>query len=379
MRSLFVLLVLTVFAFDDSLTQTLDSSEDCAECHSSAYSEWRGSMHANSSRRNNSFFRSMYDWANRTGPPGLTESCLRCHEPASSLELATVSDALVSEGVTCDICHATRLTKGSQPWFEIVPGNIKFGPIKDAVAGVHESIYSAAHSESRFCLPCHGNLSTPHGVEFCSTEQEFNKSPFAKMGVTCQDCHMPSMEGKTAPLGKLREQIHAHGFYGAYSSVMLKNCAKVDLQVVENLNGWDVQVVIQNRSVGHSLPTGSPMRMVYLVIEARDAQEKVVWKNIAGNPLEEDPRALFMRLLENESGQGPVPPWEAKRVRFDSRLGGDEVRRLQYQVPHTHINSVIATLYYRLAPVPLLNRLGLVDPKYTQPKVITSSVQILKR
>lgn len=363
-----ILLGISAFAF----SRDIRNASDCSDCHSKIYAEWKTSRHALSGAKTNPFFAKMLAWAVKTGGENAEEKCKRCHEPIRYLGLpSTTVEQVVDEGVTCDVCHAAKLVSQNQhPWFEVVPGNIKLGPFKDALPTVHNFEYSAQISESSFCLACHANEENSHGVTFCSTEKEWEMSSFAKNNITCQDCHMPGREGKAAPLGKMREQLHSHAFYGGYSPEMLNDCAEIKVQAKRQGNTVQVKVAIRNHTVGHALPTGSPMRMVILSLEAQNLDGLPVWKNYYQNPLQEDRQAVFMKLLQDKDGKAPVPPWEASSEKFDQRLKADEERILTYQFADTSAVVINADLNYRLAPPPLLKKLGITDEQYTKARLI---------
>ena len=356
--------------------QELTSSIVCAECHTDAYSEWRSSRHSQSSASSNPFFSAMYEWA-KSADADLQKACLKCHEPVLFLN---TSENSPREGVTCDICHAAKPVPGNGGWWlKIQPGNIKFGTIQDAISNWHTCEYSPIHGEARLCLVCHSSLTSEHGIEFCSTEEEWKQSSFAQKGVNCQDCHMPVIEGKTAPVGKIRDDIHLHNFYGGYSEDFLRNCAEIDIQTKKQNSSFLIAVTVTNKTVGHSLPTGSPMRMVILSLELRDREQRPLWKNWYNNPLAEDAKAVFMRLLEDENGKAPVPPWQASQMRFDQRLKADESRLLEYTVSDTSAHSLNATLIYRLAPPALLEKMQITDPIYSEPKIIVEENVLLSQ
>ena len=364
-----IAILIPVFVF----SRDVRNASDCSECHSKIYAEWKTSRHALSGAQTNPLYAKMAAWASKSKGKETGDSCKRCHEPIRFLNLSSATvEQIANEGVTCDVCHATRLvSENSQMWFEVVPGNIKFGPFKDALPAVHNFEFSAQISESSFCLSCHSNSDNIHGVTFCSTGDEWQKSSFAKNDVTCQNCHMPGLEGKVAPLGKMRDQLHSHVFYGGYSQEMLNECADIDIRAKRVGNSVQVEIAVKNHTVGHALPTGSPMRMVILSVEAQDSSGLPVWKNYYQNPLKEDRQAVFMRLLQDKNGNAPVPPWEAVGEKFDRRLKADEERTLTYQFTDTSAVFIQADLNYRLAPPPLLKKLGITDEQYTKVRLIT--------
>lgn len=369
MLRIFIFFILIVYS--QSISQVIQSADHCKDCHQKIVNGWKGSRHALSSKEQNPFYAAMLNWANEATNNKASEKCNQCHEPVRTLGLDDIlSDALAAEGVSCDVCHAAqRIVENGKSVLKVAPGNIKFGPFQDAISVEHKSEYSPDLSTSEFCLICHANLETEHGLSFCSTEIEYRNSSFAKQGITCQDCHMPSVEGTAAELGKIR-QVHSHFFYGGYSPEFLRNCAIIDLKTDKKENHIILDVQVANKTVGHELPTGSPMRAVYLKVEAQDSLGNALWTNYKENPLKEDSKAVFMRLLEDDNGNAPVPPWLAKKVRFDQRLKPQEVRNLSYILP-MESRFITAFLYYRLAPPLLLKKLNITESPYTDLSLIS--------
>ena len=355
--------------------QSFEPASECASCHERINSEWRESRHAHSSAQNNPIYAAMLSWA---GDAEMGATCGKCHEPIATLTAA--DDPLRHEGVTCDFCHATKLTvTGGRTWFEPGPANSKYGPWDDAISSSHACIQSTLHSQSSFCLACHGNSENVHGVTFCSTGLEYQRSSFARKGVSCQDCHMPAIEGKAAPTGKLRQAVHKHQFYGAYDEEMLRDCATLEIDATQNGESVSVWIRLTNQSVGHHLPTGTPMRMVLLKVEALDAGGNLLWTNYRTNPLKEDPGAVLMKLLQDDQGRAPVPPWEAVSERFDQRLRADEVRELHYAFSDSAAVEIKAVLTHRLAPPPLIDRFGLDGTIYSAARIITTAQSTIKK
>jgi hypothetical protein len=352
----------------------IESAENCRQCHSNAYTEWKASRHAASSASENALYAAMLKWSQDSKEPNSGRECYECHEPVRTLDTGGSSvDGLAAEGVTCDLCHGTKIVgKGKDKWFAPVQSKKKYGPLEDAVSSDHPCEYSSIFDKAEFCLTCHGDSQNAHGVAFCSTEKEWQKTEFARRNVTCQDCHMPAREGKAAPLGKMRDKIHSHEFLGGYSTDLLNDCADIRLELSGEGKRKKLKVEITNNTVGHALPTGSPMRMVVLSIVAKDSSQRPVWKNWNVNPLQEDSEAVFMRLLEDKNGNAPAPPWESVTQRFDQRLFPGKPVSLEYELSESNAVYLEASLVYYLAPAALLQKLGIHNELYRTPKTITS-------
>ncbi len=359
------LIILTGFCFAQDFT----SSEKCERCHTQTYKHWQQSRHALSSETNSPLYKAMLqDQAQLS-----RDKCQKCHEPIYTLNLpGNLTQKLSREGISCDFCHATELlTKGNQANFKLVAGNIKFGPFKDAVAIEHRSQYSEYLNDPKFCLACHTNQDSPHGIAFIDLKEEWRNSSYYKQNITCQDCHLPSVSGKTAALGKIRDNIYSHQFFGGFNDEILTNCATMKVDTSRENNYLLVSVRIKNSSVGHGLPSSSPLRMIILTVEGIDELNNTIWKNYNSNPIKDDPQAVFMKLLEDRNGKAPVLPWEAVGERFDSRLMPNEERTMKYKIPADHVKSVKASLAYYIAPPPLLRELMIMDPRYTKVKIIS--------
>jgi len=384
MQKQFCVIFLIISVFCDSsllMAQKLQSANECKACHKSVYAEWRESAHAHSSKLNNPLYRGMLKWAERTGDEKIFSSCQNCHEPAFMFQPeVSLDENIVQEGIGCDFCHSIQLDKKSKDLkFSVHKDGTKFGPLKDAVSGAHETAFSKDHSTSEFCLVCHSSSGTTNGIAFCDTEKEWNEFINVKTRIECQDCHMPSLEGRAATLGKIRDNIHSHDFWGGYSEKMLHTAVKLELSAGIRGNLVYVQIIATNRGAGHSVPTGSPMRYVVLEVVAKNSQGDIVWRNWSMNPFEEDPAAVFMRLLEDNEGKAPVPPWEALRERFDQRLRPDEPRRVVYSIQESDVSLIEAKLIYQTAPPALLTKLGIIETRYTEPRIMAEEIAVPQR
>jgi hypothetical protein len=171
----------------------------CKGCHVKIFEQHSHSMHANSF--NNPVFQAEYfkQLLPRLSTPGLMEeakACIACHSPVSYINNDRKHIVSVHEvdpqmsGVTCDFCHTISGYEGNNPGnakYISAPGYQKLGPFK------HESdwhhVYSELQTKSEFCAICHNRVNYL-GLEIMSTFTEWEKSPHAKKGIQCQDCHM---------------------------------------------------------------------------------------------------------------------------------------------------------------------------------------------
>lgn len=194
------------------------SAKECAQCHPRQYDEWSRSMHAYA-QHSPVFEAFTLTMLERTGGT-IGTFCTRCHTPigisiGENASMRNVHRSRISmEGVTCVVCH--RLEK---PFYKasgrlpVTPGLVNegctFGPFSDPVnpdGSAHEATGAAHMTKSTFCGACH-DVTSPQGVRLEEAFSEWQNSPAAKEGTTCQDCHMGPIPGVAVkpwerPIGK---------------------------------------------------------------------------------------------------------------------------------------------------------------------------------
>jgi len=338
--------------------QEFQPASACGECHEVIYQQWLNSKHAKSTLQHDAIYKGMYDWAMEDTQGKLQKNCISCHAPMSTVFHSFEADTNFNEdGVTCQFCHSASDISGSQS-----PGDIQIdltAVYSDNPAPANEE-HPVNHrdffAKSDICLPCHAQMKTPTQLEACATGFEW-ESFYEKTQKTCQDCHMPSSEPG-----------NSHQFPGTHVGELLKNSVEMQLNWKRDKNV--LSIFLLNISAGHALPTGTPLRMVMLKVNAYDGQGELVWENWKQNPIKEDKQALFMKILADSTGNGPVPPWQATQITYDRRLLPDLPEHVEYTIPVQNITKIDATLLYRFAPPPILKRFGITAPELSKPKVI---------
>ncbi len=233
------------------------SAIQCAKCHQRIYDEWRVSSHAYAAV-SPMFHRFEQTVATLTqGTSGTF--CLRCHAPiATQMQVPRESSifegpSVLREGITCIVCHRVverygrvngerRVEMGSV--YDPVVGNlggdgvprvladadnfkVKVDPNdKRPLQPIHRgAIQFEQLSDSSFCAGCHQVVVQP-GIGLEIVYQQYRSGPACKKGVSCQDCHMGLVPGKssgyaTAPAAEIGgkpvtpHRKHAnHMFYG---------------------------------------------------------------------------------------------------------------------------------------------------------------------
>lgn len=167
--------------------------EDCGACHTDQLKEWRTSLHA------------------KAFSPGLVgqlltysdedaAACMQCHAPLAEQRQAfetarrkgkahlPADQGLAAAGNSCGGCH--------------LRGHRRFGPPQRDTGAVGQSDPSGPHGgvtrvadfeKSEFCAGCHQfpQSQAVNGKPLENTVVEWQASPAAREGKTCQSCHMP--------------------------------------------------------------------------------------------------------------------------------------------------------------------------------------------
>ncbi|WP_197444185.1 multiheme c-type cytochrome [Maioricimonas rarisocia] len=188
------------------------SAKECAACHPRQYEQWSRSMHAYA-QHSPVFEAFTLTMIERTGGT-IGTFCTRCHTPigVSLGETGSTRNVcrsrLSMEGITCVVCH-----RMAQPYYKssgripVTPGQVDqgclYGPFVDPVPvpGGHAAGGNEYLLKSEFCGSCH-DVTSPQGVRLEEAFSEWQNSPAAKEGHTCQHCHMGPIQG--VPIARLQ-------------------------------------------------------------------------------------------------------------------------------------------------------------------------------
>jgi hypothetical protein len=276
-------------------------------------------------------------------------TCLGCHAPLAIQTGDIQLDRKVSwEGITCDYCHSIReVTIGpGNPQARLEFGNVKNGPIKDAVSGAHTTAYSPAHESSRLCAPCH-EYRNSRGFPVLTTFSEWQASRYAKEKKNCQSCHMYQVNGDVVDARLLRSplgQINLHRMPGSRSAVQLNKTIKASMASVREGNQVKVTVELANIASGHYVPTGSPLRQLILDVQAESRGAVQVQTRI------------YHRKVADAAGAAITQEYAAfltaAKVTSDTRLAPDEKRieDFWFKVTPGAVTNVKATVSYFYSP-----------------------------
>jgi hypothetical protein len=199
------------------------SATECAQCHPRHFAEWSSSQHAYA--QISPVFNAMNGRLLQLQNGTLGDFCIRCHTPVGMVlgEPAFTSNTLrhpVSlEGVTCVVCHRMSDSYGKlSSRFGLEEGDLTRpinGPRGDdselrrmiSESGLitdPEQVGRSVHGGIRpffdlktpgFCGICH-DVTLSNGFRLEEAFAEYESSPAARKGITCQDCHMGLEPGK---------------------------------------------------------------------------------------------------------------------------------------------------------------------------------------
>lgn len=182
------------------------SAKVCKQCHPKQYEEWSRSMHAYA--QNSPVFEA-FNLAMQERTHGTIDTfCTRCHTPIGTalgengLRRNVNRSRISLESVTCVVCHKRAFPQyKNNGRLHIEPSQFPdgcmFGPFDDSKseeAKAHKSAGLPYMKSSQFCGECH-DVTSPAGVRLEEAFSEWQNSPAAKAGITCQQCHMGPVPG----------------------------------------------------------------------------------------------------------------------------------------------------------------------------------------
>jgi hypothetical protein len=277
---------------------TATPSEVCGECHKAIYREFAhgfgSDIHARDLRSNEPGNRDI-------AHPSNISSTATAHAVAGIDSFPMHARAIEAEGKSCNVCHFPEAfalpdmdlneiykpkprPKGQEVGgltcasCHLTPEGKIRGPYN--LRAPHESAPDVRMRTSVMCAYCH-SLGKRNVGQQTQTFLEWRED-FWKRGLgsqNCQDCHMPHTVRTLAEDYDVPDRVVArHLWTGGRSLQRLQNAlSQVIVQPDRGTAKFEFHVM--NIGAGHSVPTGSNRRAVYLKVEVQDAQGKVV----AGN------------------------------------------------------------------------------------------------
>lgn len=200
------------------------------------------------------------------------KSCNVCHYP----EPFAIPDINIAEmtkpkgrpktkeaaGITCASCHLTP------------EGKIR-GP--HSVNAPHETVADPAIQTSAMCAYCHSMGKRTVGKQtqtFLEWREDFNKPGLGKQ--QCQDCHMPRTMRKVAEdFNNPERAVARHLWTGGRSQQRLASALSMAISQPE-ADKPAITLHVINVGAGHSVPTGSNRRAIFLNVVVTDKKGKAV-------------------------------------------------------------------------------------------------------
>jgi hypothetical protein len=325
------------------------SAEFCGRCHRAILEAWKSSAHAKAME--SPLFQDGLEMTRTSLGTGAERTCLSCHTPLAALIGDFTFRQKVSwEGVTCDYCHSVRdvSLSGPNPRAKVELNLMKSGPLRDAAAPVHGTVFSAIHTSSLVCAPCH-EYRNPLGLAVLTTYSEWKNSRYAKEGRDCQSCHMYKVAGDVVDpkiLTVSEAKVNLHQMPGSHSVDQLNRTVKARLTASRERGQLKVVVEVSNAAAGHYVPTGSPMRQLILEVMAdpyghsQFREERTYRRTVA----DKDGKLLTLE---------PYAFLRGAKVVSDNRLAPDEKRTetFTFPIPVGTQTQVQATFWYYYSPL----------------------------
>lgn len=200
-------------------------------------------------------------------------ACNVCHFP-QAFEIPDIDVPEVSKpqpraagqetgGLTCASCHLTP------------DGRIR-GPYV-VTAAPHATVYEPKMQTSAMCAYCHAMGPRVVGKQtqtFLEWRKDFHEPGLGRQH--CQDCHMPRTLRKTAEAFDVPiRAVGRHLWTGGHSAQRIQSALQLVL-VQPEANNAAIELHVINIGAGHSVPTGSNRRGIYLDAEVVDTAGEVV-------------------------------------------------------------------------------------------------------
>ena len=273
--------------------------EDCRGCHPQQHAQWSTSLHAGAFSPG--FAGQLIEGG--LAAPAQLRNCQTCHNPLEEQQPVTASGdpnplhdpELRAQGLVCAACHVRANVRRGPP------RRADAGPLPDPVPHGGFEVRTE-FQDARFCATCHQffDQRTVNGKPVENTFREWEASPQAASGRTCQSCHMPD---------------RAHLWRGIHDPDMVRSGVDVDLRDVVDENGTvRGSLAVTNRDVGHAFPTYVTPR-VFVAAWQVDATGEAVEGTRA--------QATIGRQIDFRK-------WEEV---FDTRVPPGETFRLDYEQP----------------------------------------------
>ncbi|VAV90937.1 hypothetical protein MNBD_ALPHA02-652 [hydrothermal vent metagenome] len=246
--------------------------ESCAECHADKYDEWKTSLHAHA--MSPGFVGQIITYDTESA-----NDCMECHAPLAEQKQAfadartqgkghlPAAQGLAAAGNSCAGCHIRE--------------NKRFGPPQrdtdqtgqSDTDNPHGGVFRTADFEkSDFCASCHQFPQdyAINGKPLENTVVEWQASPQAAEGISCQMCHMPDRK---------------HLWRGIHDPDMVRG----GLEASHDVTGEMARFTLKSTGVGHAFPTYITPKVVMQAVRL----------DVRGNPV---PDTAVSYVIKREVG-----------------------------------------------------------------------------
>ena len=281
----------------------------CGTCHPAQLADWKTSLHARSMGPGVAG-QLVGMWRD---DPESARLCLSCHAPLGEQQPYTdrakanpVFDAeLQRAGLACAVCHVRRHERFGPPRRDGSPAS----PAPRESLPHNGVTRVAAFRQSGFCASCHQFAKDDlalNGKLLENTYEEWRRSPAARAGRQCQDCHMPDRR---------------HLWRGIHDREMVKSAIDVSVttEQARHRPGDELRarVAVKNVGAGHDFPSYvTPKVVVRAVLVDRTGQDVTASEQeyVIGREVALD--------LSREIFDTRIPPGQRASFSYRRRLTG---------------------------------------------------------
>ncbi len=283
------------------------SSEQCRECHASAFAEWSDSWHARA-------------WSD---PEVLALSndfhnadCIDCHASRPIFESGIGKRVLPrasrqAEGIDCIACHALA---ADDPSGALVAGT------KDAPRAACRAKATPDLLRPEACSGCHDQH---------KTVTQWKSTDYPSRNVDCIACHMKARAGA--------EPGHDHRFLGGHDLELVKSA--IELRTKKSASGWTIE--IENVGAGHNFPT-----------DERSRAADLFWRPLAVDGASAEPWRFLFRFRS---------PYRQEVDLEDTTLAAHAVKSIALDAPEAKTSKLEVALFFKTKPYWL-------DPAHPDPE-----------
>ena len=277
--------------------------------------------------------------------------CDFCHkiQDVEVNDEAGVDGSITLHRLSLDVEKEKREAEGRlHPMFVYGPYDdvVSFSPVSNsAITSPMVASYNPIYKSSDYCSACHQHKNE-YGLPFMDTYREWKESPYAALGVQCQDCHMKPdydvvygtfVNGDAEKFWTPAEfrdvsSVRRHDFPGG-TEELVKNAAALSIEAVSDNDQLIVKVNVRNVNTGHHLPSGITIRNILMMVtpitENGDTlrytgDQRVPIYGGVGDPLDGNfadlPGKGFALIFGDDKGNTHVMDWQATRIIEDTRI-----------------------------------------------------------